>query len=253
MPILWGLIRFYVILYEFFLIFFMKCIDKYKKSVLQFGYNKTKNILKDYIMKSLIIGTQAVEFTIINNEFYTTTLDVAKIFNKLHYNILRIINQDIEFFNALTIEGVKYKDKKGETRKYYLLSQEAFSLLVMGFRGKQAMQWKVEYIKAFKLLRDEYFKTQNKLINENDKDLALEHTLPFDPKNTISKVNGLKRDKLVRSYYRSKNGKELKLLDKAIANLKTSLFGYDEDMLIELIDRRNELVAQRNEFIDLIS
>jgi len=28
--------------------------------------------------------------------------------------ILRIIHQDIEFFNALNIEGVKYADKKGE-------------------------------------------------------------------------------------------------------------------------------------------
>jgi len=204
-------------------------------------------------MKQLTINNQPIEFTVMNSEFCTTTLDVARVFNKQHKNILRIINQDIEFFTRLNIEPSTYQDKTGKNNTFYYLSQEAFSLLVMGFRGKQAMQWKVDYIEAFKLLRDEYFKTQKTLTADSDKDLVLEHTLPFAPKDTISKINGLKRDKLVKSYYRSKNGKELKALDSAIAGLKTSLFGWDEDMLIELIDRRNELVEQRNEFIALIS
>jgi len=156
-------------------------------------------------MKDLVINNQPIEFTVISDEFYTTTLDVAKVFNKRHKNILRIINQDIEFFNELTIEPVKYKDKKGEMRKYFLLSQGAFSLLVMGFRGKQAMQWKVEYIKAFELLRKEYynsFKNLKGLIPEN----VFNSLKPFAPYGKKSDVNGLPRITLVHGYFRSING-----------------------------------------------
>jgi len=71
-------------------------------------------------------------------------------------------------------------------------------------------------------------------------------------KNTIIKANSSKRD-ILESFYKSKNGKELKELNETIANIKYSLSEYDEDKLISIIDRWNVLVAQRNEFIDLIS
>jgi len=184
-------------------------------------------------MKELTINNQPIEFTVMNNEFYTTTLDVAKVFNKRHKNILRIIHQDIEFFNGLNIEPVKYTDKKGEMRTYYLLSQEAFSLLVMGFRGKQAMQWKVEYIKAFKLLRDEYynsFKNLKGLIPDN----VFNAIKPYAPYGKKSDVNGLPRIVLVRSYFRSinGNGENAKLIAKFTQN---SLIELDKIDSIETI------------------
>jgi len=207
-------------------------------------------------MKSLTIGTQAISLRVENGKAFTTSLDIAKAFNKRHDNIIQKIERLVgyEYFvSQLKIQLAKYTDKQGKERKLYQLDRDIFLMVTLTLRGEKAENFRLDFIKAFDLLEEEYFKTQKTLITDSDRDLALEHTIPFDPKNTISKVNGLKRDKLVRSYYRSKNGKELKLLDKAIAGLKTSLFGYDEDMLIELIDRRNELVAQRNEFIDLIS
>jgi len=36
----------------------------------------------------------------------------------------------------------------GGTQKYYLISREGFSLVVMGFTGKKAMQWKVNFIEG---------------------------------------------------------------------------------------------------------
>jgi len=72
-------------------------------------------------------------------------------------------------------------------------------------------------------------------------------------KNTISKANSSKRDIFLKAFYESKNGKELKELNEAIVNIKSSLSEYDEDKLISIIDRWNELIAIRNDFIDLIS
>jgi len=207
-------------------------------------------------VKSLTIGTQTISLKIENGKVFATSLDIAKAFDKRHKNIIQKIERLFGFeyfFNGLKIQLVKYTDPKGEERKMYLLDRDIFLMVTLTLRGDKAEQYRFDFIQAFNLLEEEYFKTQKTLISDSDRDLALEHILPYSPKDTISKVNGLKKDKLVRAYYRSKNGKELKLLDKAISNLKTSLFGYDEDMLIELIDRRNELVAQRNEFIDLIA
>ena len=37
----------------------------------------------------------------------------------------------------------------GQYHKMYLMNRDGFSLLVMGFTGKEALEWKLEYIKAF--------------------------------------------------------------------------------------------------------
>jgi len=182
-------------------------------------------------MKDLVINNQPIEFTVINDEFYTTTLDVAKVFNKLHKNILRIINQDIEFFNRLNIEPIFYDDKYGRKQQAFLLSQEAFSLLVMGFRGKQAMQWKVDYIEAFKLLKDEYynsFKNLKGLIPKN----VFNALKPYAPYGKKSDVNGLPRILAVRGYFRSINGNadNAKLIAKFTQN---SLIELDKIDMIE--------------------
>lgn len=42
-----------------------------------------------------------------------------------------------------------YQDDKGETRNEYLLTRDGFSLLVMGFTGQKALEWKLKYIDAF--------------------------------------------------------------------------------------------------------
>jgi len=207
-------------------------------------------------MKDLTIGTQTISLKVENGKAFATSLDIAKAFDKRHDNIIQKIERLVGFeyfFNHLKIQVVKYTDPKGEKRKMYQLDRDIFLMITLTLRGAKAEQYRLDFIKAFDLLEEEYFKTQKTLTADSDKDLVLEHILPFSPKDTISKVNGLKKDKLVRSYYRSKNGKELKLLDKAIAELKESLFEHDEDMLIELINRRNVLVSQRDEFIDLIS
>lgn len=85
-----------------------------------------------------------------NDEAVCDSLQVAEKFGKRHDNVLRNIN------NLLKNEDVKkmfrkssYEDEKNEKRPMYLMNRDGFSLLVMGFNGEKALQWKLQYIKAF--------------------------------------------------------------------------------------------------------
>ena len=106
-----------------------------------------------------------------NTEAMTDSLIVAEMFGKEHKNIIQSIEKLIDGIeaNELKIKPVgnglkneqtplfvhsKYKDAKGEWRKKYLMNRDGFSLLVMGFTGKKALEWKLKYIAAFNKMED---------------------------------------------------------------------------------------------------
>ena len=82
--------------------------------------------------------------------------EVALRFQKRHTHILR----DIERLRSILPKSFtepnfglsKYTDATGRTLTAYLLTRDAFSLLVMGFTGKAAILWKLRYIEAFNSL-----------------------------------------------------------------------------------------------------
>lgn len=86
------------------------------------------------------------------DEVFTTSILVADNFHKRHDRVLRAIENliiDLPKNGAVKFIKSDYKDAKGELRKMYLLNRDAFSLLVMGFTGKTALDWKLKYIEAF--------------------------------------------------------------------------------------------------------
>lgn len=87
-----------------------------------------------------------------NNEAVTTSLLVAEKFHKRHDSVLRTIeNLTINLPKNVVVKFYEstYKDAKGEQRKMYYMNRDGFSLLVMGFTGQKALEWKLDYIKAF--------------------------------------------------------------------------------------------------------
>lgn len=86
-----------------------------------------------------------------NNEVVVSSRDVAKNFEKQHNHILRDISgleKDVSNFGQMYFETIA-PDSYGRKQKVYLMNRDGFSLLVMGFTGKAALEWKVKYIKAF--------------------------------------------------------------------------------------------------------
>lgn len=50
--------------------------------------------------------------------------------------------------NEMFVIG-QYKDAYGRKQKCYSMTRDGFSLLIMGFTGAKALEWKLKYIKAF--------------------------------------------------------------------------------------------------------
>ena len=97
--------------------------------------------------------------TIRRDQAVTTSLKVAEDFNKRHADVIRAIDNIIEKLEEvrgaerkIALSGfskTSYKDESGKENTVYYMNRDGFSLLVMGFTGKKALQWKCKYIEAF--------------------------------------------------------------------------------------------------------
>jgi phage regulatory protein, rha family len=111
-------------------------------------------------MSALIpINNINVNFEVVNDEVFATSLQIAEVFEKNHKNILRIIEKlPQDDFSKANFKIQKRTDLFGaatRSERYYNLTRDGFSLLVMGFTGERAYQWKIEFIKAFNMMEAE--------------------------------------------------------------------------------------------------
>lgn len=83
----------------------------------------------------------------------TDSRTVAATFGKEHRNVLAAIKRlDIpEDFRELNFKPSTYKtaNRNGQTLTCYHITRDGFTILVMGFTGKKAMEFKIKYIEAF--------------------------------------------------------------------------------------------------------
>lgn len=88
-----------------------------------------------------------------NNEAVCTSLQISEKFGKRHDHVVR----DIEnLLCGIPKSGETYfrkssytNEQNGQEYPMYYMNRDGFSLLVMGFKGKKALEWKLQYIKAF--------------------------------------------------------------------------------------------------------
>lgn len=81
---------------------------------------------------------------------FADSLTIARHFRKRHDNILATIEKlPKDDFTHLNFKGSKYTDKTGRKLPMYYLTRDGFTILVMGFTGKKAYEWKKRYIQAF--------------------------------------------------------------------------------------------------------
>nr|DAE88706.1 MAG TPA: hypothetical protein [Caudoviricetes sp.] len=92
---------------------------------------------------------------IVNNQAVVSSRQIAERFGKEHRNILANIRQAIQSaeISADWFYQTEYIDSKGRTYPEYLMNEEGFTLIVMGFNTKRAIEWKVKYIQAFKQMK----------------------------------------------------------------------------------------------------
>lgn len=92
------------------------------------------------------------DLVILNREQpVTTSLQVANVFDKYHRNVLRAIDdlkKDVLSFEQMFWEDT-IADSYNRPRRAYYMNHDGFMLLAMGFNGKKAFKFKLEYIAAF--------------------------------------------------------------------------------------------------------
>nr|DAU24735.1 MAG TPA: regulatory protein [Caudoviricetes sp.] len=105
-------------------------------------------------MNDIILSTQ-------NGEPVASSRDVAKRFGKEHKNVMQAVaNLVAENSAAKSMFHPATFENRGKKYPLYLMNRDGFSLLAMGFTGKEAVQWKLKYIEAF---------------NQMEKQLAAQH------------------------------------------------------------------------------
>lgn len=86
-----------------------------------------------------------------NDEAVCSSLQVAEKFGKEHRNVLQNVDNLIAENSAVKnmFKLSSYKADNGQSYRQFYMNRDGFSLLVMGFTGKKALDWKLQYIKAF--------------------------------------------------------------------------------------------------------
>ena len=87
----------------------------------------------------------------------TTSLIVAEVFGKEHKHVMRDIkNLTVQNWAVKEMfkEGV-YTNERNRQYPMYYINRDGFTLLAMGFTGKEALQFKLKYIEAFNAMEQE--------------------------------------------------------------------------------------------------
>ena len=93
-----------------------------------------------------------------NGQIVVSTRQVAEHFDKQHKHVLSVIENLKAENSALRNMFCEHSYKvEGNNKTYpeYLMNRDGFSLLVMGFTGKKALEWKIKYIQAFNAMEEE--------------------------------------------------------------------------------------------------
>lgn len=91
-----------------------------------------------------------------NGKTVTDSLTVALVFGKEHDKVMRDI-RELECskeFSLANFGESTYTNDRGRTYPKYIITQDGFSFLVMGYTGKEAARFKEKYIAEFNRMRE---------------------------------------------------------------------------------------------------
>lgn len=142
-----------------------------------------------------------------NNQPLTNSKLVAEVFGKNHKDVMKAIRNLTEgsaqncavrqMFSEST-----YLNEQNKEQPMFIMNQDGFTLLAMGFNGKKAMEFKLKYIEAFNAMKRQieqskpsvpqnYLEALKSLVKseEEKQQLALENKQQQATILTISKEN----------------------------------------------------------------
>ena len=95
--------------------------------------------------------TELINVQQVDGQLLVSSREIATNFEKQHKHVIEKIENtraENSAIQEMFIEST-YIASNGKTNKEFLITRDGFSLLVMGFTGSKAMNWKLRYIEAF--------------------------------------------------------------------------------------------------------
>lgn len=160
------------------------------------------------------------------SEVLCTSLNIAKNFEKQHKTVLRSIEKIMEQNCATkSMYHLTHYENRGKNYPMYLMNRDGFSLLVMSFTGKKALDWKLKYINAF---------------NKMEKFIYERNTLEWKESRKLGKITRKKETETIKKLVEiaklqgSKHANKLYMIYTNLANKIGGISNRDEATTTQL-------------------
>jgi len=96
-----------------------------------------------------------------NDQAVTSSRNISRDFGKEHRGVLRDIDEIVKgLHNSVQTQKMFYEttyvhEQNKQEYRQFLMNRDGFTLLVMGFTGRKAMEFKLKYIEAFNEMEKE--------------------------------------------------------------------------------------------------
>lgn len=205
-------------------------------------------------MKELIPKDDLGVFVDNHDTARVDSLFVAELFEKNHKEVLRDIRKITDPLSGLSEEfrqrnfaPSSYRNQQNKKQPCYYLTRDGFTMLVMGYTGQKAMQFKELYIKRFNemesmikslvVARQEFpLLTENiKLLHESPKPYHFSNECDMLNRIVIGMTakqfriaNGIDKGKSIRPYLSEKQIQMLEILQKVDVGLLVAFPEYEQ-------------------------
>ena len=205
-------------------------------------------------MKELIPKDDLGVFVDNHDTARVDSLFVAELFEKNHKEVLRDIRKITDPLSGLSEEfrqrnfaPSSYRNQQNKKQPCYYLTRDGFTMLVMGYTGQKAMQFKELYIKRFNemesmikslvMARQEFpLLTDNiKLLHESPKPYHFSNECDMLNRIVIGMTakqfriaNGIDKGKSIRPYLSEKQIQVLEILQKVDVGLLVAFPEYEQ-------------------------
>lgn len=140
----------------------------------------------------------------------TTSFLVAETFEKEHSHVVRDINNLIEKLQIIEnqcppksngsqqmfeayYEDVPQPNGGVKSAKRYFMNKDGFTLLVMGYTGQKALEFKLKYIAAFNAMENELKQILQKSIEESQRTISLYNDMSKDVKDVKNRLEFIEK------------------------------------------------------------
>lgn len=153
-----------------------------------------------------------------NDQILTNSLLVAEKFGKNHRDVLESIRELVKgcaenSADPMFLETTYINEQNGQEYPMFVMNRDGFTLLVMGYNGKKAFKFKLDYIAAFNAMEKQLKEQHQQKPLTSAQMFSLQANINLEYENRISKVeqrlNAIEQE-------REENGQ--RLLETSISN-----------------------------------